>query len=492
MPKELKDLPHKPFRDILLTIYRNSENTADLILEGAGPIVYARQVYVSSFDSDLTGYYAIDENGSFYRVCNYTGKADPIEIQIGWRSEPLLMGINFCTDEGFVYTGELSATFRHDRNTFDLHAFSFAWKKNAKLYADSFHMNPIKARTFLTDYQVEFAKAEEISPMDMLISPQLEQLKKAGFTFADEIVYSISSYQVYETNSFKNRRKSRGYTNKAEQFEQYNRLTQPGSKIKTIFKTSKIIYEVLKEEKSLEIWDLYRKLDKQGKISKDIVQQVYDARYSKEDLDKISTILNAKYEDKPVFTWTSLQAYLGRLDMYEAIELKEAYQILTDYLHMCSMLEMRPRIDGDSLKREHDIAARLCRERRNEIMEKRMKESCEYLSEFDYEESVFFARGIRSQEDLIDEAKQQHNCVAVYADRIAKKTSLIFVMREKCNPDKSLVTIELSPDCSTVRQKFLAYNQPIRNKAMTEFIERFQKHAKAVYQKMNKPAIVAA
>ena len=93
----------------------------------------------------------------------------------------------------------------------------------------------------------------------------------------------------------------------------------------------------------------------------------------------------------------------------------------------------------------------------------------------DYHENVYFVRPITEYDDLLDEAAQQHNCVASYADRIAKRQSRIFTMRETAHPEKSLMTIELSPDCRTVRQKYLAYNHPVHNRSMTEFIDRWMK-----------------
>lgn len=69
--------------------------------------------------------------------------------------------------------------------------------------------------------------------------------------------------------------------------------------------------------------------------------------------------------------------------------------------------------------------------------------------------------------------EQQHNCVASYGQRIAAGQSYIYVMREVAHPDKSLITIELSPNGKTIRQKFLAYNKPIHNKSQSEFIERW-------------------
>ena len=146
---------------------------------------------------------------------------------------------------------------------------------------------------------------------------------------------------------------------------------------------------------------------------------------------------------------------------------------------MCNQLQMEPRVDGDSLKREHDIAARNCRNKRDEIISRDMQENCERMKKYNYTEGVYFVRAITSHDDLLDEANQQHNCVASYGRRIANGSSYIYVMREVANPEKSLITIELSPNGKTIRQKFLAYNRPIHNKSQSDFIERWLKFCKS-------------
>lgn len=308
------------------------------------------------------------------------------------------------------------------------------------------------------------------SLLSYLAAPWLEILDKAGYAFAGRYL------------------QQQGYLDRT--YQQLNPLVQPGSKPKDIFKTTKEVYTALKEETNLQTWDIYRRMCKTGKLSQDTVRQVYDAGYTVKDLDLVSSILGAKHDGKPVFTWTSLVNYLGRIDMYEAIDRREGLPILADYLSMCRQLDMQPRTDGDSLKREHDIAARLIRERRNEIMAQQMREAEERLrreiaegatkkGRLEYREQVFFVKPIYDYDELLDEARQQHNCVASYAERIAKGTSVICTMRETAHPEKSLVTIELSPDMKDIRQKFLAYNQPIRNKAMSEFIERWHRQVNA-------------
>lgn len=297
-------------------------------------------------------------------------------------------------------------------------------------------------------------------PECLLLAPHIEILCKAGFSFANQFRF----YRLLNEDAC----------------TIFNRLCQQGNKPKDIFKTCKVVYSVLKRESDLEIWDSYRKLHKLGKIGSDTIQQAYDQGYRRKDLEYINSILAKRYNGKPVFSWNSLLQYLVRLDTFEAIPRQEAFGLLNDYLSMCGQLNMEPRINGDSLKREHDIAARNCRNRKDEIMAERMQANCETMKKYDYAEGVYFVRGIRSHADLLDEANQQHNCVASYAAQIATGKSFIYVMREVANPEKSLVTIELSPNGRSIRQKYLAYNQPIRNRSQSEFLDRWLKHIKTM------------
>lgn len=299
-------------------------------------------------------------------------------------------------------------------------------------------------------------------------APWLETLEKAGYAIA----------RSFMTSSFYNRKLR----------ENMNLLTGPGSKPKEIFKTSSTVMEVLKNCVSTETWNAFRKLDNKRNLPKDTLVEIRDRGWREKHVEMAARILNLRQagNGRPFFTWTSLINYLGRIDMYEAIDNTQGLELIIDYLHMCNKLGMEARCDGDSLKREHDIAARLIRNRRNEEAARRMEErrleterqiaeGNTKLARCEYAEDVYFVRAIRDYDDLLDEAKQQHNCLAGYAGRIAKGESRIFVMREVAHPDRSLVSIELSPDCRTVRQKYLAYNTPIRNKSMSDFIDRWMR-----------------
>ena len=297
--------------------------------------------------------------------------------------------------------------------------------------------------------------------------PYVEILDKAGFALADKIL------------SWWN---TRGLS--SNDIDIINRLCQFGTKPKNIFKTTKTVYTALKDERCLDNWDIYRIIVKTGRISEDDFQYIIDRGWDRKHLTQVNSILAQKYNGKPVFTMEKLVHYLGRLDMYEAIDAREALQLLYDYLHMCHQLDMPPRIDGDSLKREHDIAARLIRTKRDEQMVAKMQErkaldeqaianGDRRLEKSTYRENLYFVEPIYDYDKLLDEARQQHNCVACYADRIVEGKSRIYTLRYTDKPQESLVTIELSPDCRTVRQKFLAYNHPIRSRSISEFIDRW-------------------
>ena len=303
-------------------------------------------------------------------------------------------------------------------------------------------------------YGMETARQYDCTnPLLFFTCPQLEQLIKAGYDFVENGI--------------------RGFWRQTKEIDAFNRLTQPGTKLKNIFKTSKDVYTTLRGETDLEIWDVYRKMAKTGKLTKETIEQAYWMHFDADDLKTVNSILDRRHSGKPVFTWHTLMNYLQRLDTFQAISAREAFPLLNDYLSMCEQLEIQPRIDSDSLKREHDVTARTIREKRDEILEKKMENACEYLSENDYSEDVFFIRGIRNHSDLIDEAKQQRNCVGSYGQRIINHQSLIYVMRETARPNRSLITVEINPECDRIRQKFLAFNQPVTDKKQNEFLERW-------------------
>ena len=296
-------------------------------------------------------------------------------------------------------------------------------------------------------------------PERVLLCPALEILYKAGYAFASEILEDLPRY----------------YRN--ENFGRFDRLCRyNGRNPKEIFKTAKVVYETLKDEPDLSVWDNTRKIEKKfPNISAEMIERIGHLGYTSQSVRLFQDVLAKTYNGRRIFSPESLMRYLERIDMYEAIDSEEGLKLLNDYLNICRMIRIEPRVDGDSLKREHDIAARILRHNRTDIgddggVAKAWKNNCRY----DYAERVYFARAVRDIEDLGDECRQQHNCVISYARSIAEGKTAIFVIREIKNPDKSLVTAEV---CNgRVVQKLMAYNTKIRNKSLSDFIKRWQKY----------------
>ena len=64
------------------------------------------------------------------------------------------------------------------------------------------------------------------------------------------------------------------------------------------------------------------------------------------------------------------------------------------------------------------------------------QDACKYMAKNDYQDGKYLIRAIRDYDDLLDEAKQQHNCVASYSNAIGERRSLIYVMRAVSNPKR--------------------------------------------------------
>lgn len=421
-------------------------------------------------DGVISRFYSYRVYGNrLVRVRDGRGTYMPVETE--YNGKGMGKTLAYVDGEMGVWTCTLSITINDsimdyvdDKYIKNFSVSKWARMKNVKLVPGLAFIQPQEElERILKDrkpYADEWRKNRNADVRCCILAPYLEILDKAGYRF----VHQFLKYKGLGT----------------AETEALGRLCQNGTKPKDIFKTGKVIYTTLKNDIRMSLWDCYRKMFKFNRINADTIRQVYDLQMDEKALEYISAILGVKYEDRLVFTWQTLMQYLVRLDTFEAVSMKEALPLLNDYLHMCNQLNMKPRTDGDSLKREHDIAARNVRNRRDEIMAEKMRTNCERMKIYDYSENIYMVRGVRDYNDLLDEANQQHNCVASYGSRIAAGKSLIYVMREVSCPDKSLITIELSPDGKTIRQKFLAYNQPIRNKSQSEFIERWMKHIRSV------------
>ena len=93
---------------------------------------------------------------------------------------------------------------------------------------------------------------------------------------------------------------------------------------------------------------------------------------------------------------------------------------------------------------------------KNSVNQQRIKKQQNRIISLDNQEiDNYIIKVPQSTEDLIDEGRQQNNCVgSFYNDSIMKGKDLIYFIREKNNPKKSYVTCRYN----------IAYNETIEHK----------------------------
>lgn len=187
-------------------------------------------------------------------------------------------------------------------------------------------------------------------------------------------------------------------------------------------------------------------------------------------IKKAKSLLNSGH-----YTLSGLINYLHRVDLYQAIRLDDAMQLLTDYISMCKQCDVKPDINTNSLKREHDVLQRNFWSLKANAREAEFAEIAEDFTKFEYSDNEFMIVAPKTAADVINEGVNQRNCVGAYVDRIIDKQTIIVFLRRKDNPEKSLVTIEISPETYSVRQQLMARNDHITSKKILDFIEKWQK-----------------
>lgn len=152
------------------------------------------------------------------------------------------------------------------------------------------------------------------------------------------------------------------------------------------------------------------------------------------------------YADNLVEIIHEFNVKLELVDKYVK-DAKDAFCEYLDYLQICKLLEydMKDKkiLYPVSAVNSHEKVLILYDNLKNKIYQKEIKKRYEKLKKFTYGDKKYLIYPVKSQKELINESKQQNNCVKTYAERIAKGDCDIYFMREIKNPGKSLVTVEV-------------------------------------------------
>lgn len=123
------------------------------------------------------------------------------------------------------------------------------------------------------------------------------------------------------------------------------------------------------------------------------------------------------------------------------------------------------------LEKKHNELEKQYEIRKDELLNKKIKKRYKELIKNTYKDGQFIVKPAATIDELIDEGKQQNNCVRTYAEDYANKICDIYFMRNKKTPNKSLVTIEVRNN-KVVQSR--TKNNQLPNKTEVEFLEKWE------------------
>lgn len=170
----------------------------------------------------------------------------------------------------------------------------------------------------------------------------------------------------------------------------------------------------------------------------------------------------------------SLIRYIDNLMTYEALDgIWNISGELRDYARMLSQISPRYEKYPKNFLTAHRIATRSYNRLREKFDEDKFNIVVDRSLEFSCEDYVVIYP--HSTQEIKDEAVQQNNCVASYIQNVLNGTTHILFMREKDEPDKSLVTLQVSNN--KVVQAKRRFNNEV-SKRDEEIIDRYNDYLK--------------
>lgn len=110
-----------------------------------------------------------------------------------------------------------------------------------------------------------------------------------------------------------------------------------------------------------------------------------------------------------------------------------------------------------NLRESHDALYHQIEVVEDPILDEKIKQLSKVLALNRYEDDTYLIYPVSSMEELVEESRQQKNCVRTYCDRIAKYQCQIYFMRKKEELERSFVTIEVFRN--KIMQARVKYNE---------------------------------
>lgn len=181
----------------------------------------------------------------------------------------------------------------------------------------------------------------------------------------------------------------------------------------------------------------------------------------------------------------AMRHYNGKVDMQRAVKYTLNHNIWgnewIDY--MIQLRELGMKLNSKNMypknfQRQHRMLSERVRVKKDEIIREKMKRMViEKTGEtIKINELIFIPA--TTPEELEKEGEQQHHCVAMYAERVARGQCLIYMIRKISEPEKSYVTMELAPEGVIRQLRGFANSNPDEDvrAAAEKFAEEFKKN----------------
>lgn len=126
-----------------------------------------------------------------------------------------------------------------------------------------------------------------------------------------------------------------------------------------------------------------------------------------------------------------------------------------DYIKEITVLEYKKTdmiVFPKDLNEAHSFTSRLVSAERFAVYDKQITEQYNKTKKYEYQINDLLFKLPRNFADLRDEGANLGHCVATYSDDVAEGTSIIVLVRELNQPEKSLYTMELNPNDLSIKQ----------------------------------------
>ena len=183
----------------------------------------------------------------------------------------------------------------------------------------------------------------------------------------------------------------------------------------------------------------------------------------------------------PGMTVAKIKDYMQRVDDAQCCVPSESMQLWSDYLRMLRDLEAdladTKLVYPNSLKREHDKAARKLEQVQNERLKERFEKKAEENEWLAYKGKTLSAVIPHQMTELYEEGRKLNHCVGTYAKCVADGSSIIAFVRKNNNTSEPYCTVEIRGK-NIVQAKGFANRQGVLFPGVKEFLNEWSKEKK--------------